>query len=324
MVKQYLISMLGLVIFVSCKSSHKTMVFRNSSSSGNSLLFVNDSVDKYNQLEKRMLQKAESEPTSLDNPITLHFSKYITQNTLKAVKFSEWKTKIYIQFTIDKNKNINSFSTNTSNKPLNLQLKDAFKRFELNLINIKELDPICKYNLVIIQNIDGKAVIKCNNKAIGYKPPIFSECVNEINYDGLNRCNYNYITNYLYNHVDLSLVESDDISKNHQVYPKLIIDQKGKVVAAKVESENKEFLESYYKAIKSLPAAEKPAKLNGENEYYGYNFPTSISNIINNNDNFNTYIPSKDNENRVDSKKEMKHYIKLIQKSKLISHNYSQ
>lgn len=159
-----------------------------------------------------------------------------------------------------------------------------------------------------IQNINGNPTVKCSERAIGYVPPIFSACTNQKTYQNLNKCNYIYITDYLYNHVNLIYVHESDIDKNNQIYPQLIINKQGKVEAAKVESQNKKLLDSYYQAIKSIPKAKYPAKFNGVNEYYGYNFPTSIYNIIKNSNDFNT--TTTDNSlDHVNMQRLVKNYI---------------
>jgi len=150
-----------------------------------------------------------------------------------------------VEFTVDEKSDINYFKTNTTNKILDTDLRKAFLEFEEQLSSYQKLDPIHKYNLVIIQKINNQPVIKCNKKAIAYIPPVFGNCGVLNNYGDLNQCNYVFISNFICNHADLSQINIINIKERHKVYPTLIIDHNGKVVAAKVESKNKLFLESY-------------------------------------------------------------------------------
>lgn len=310
-----------LLIFSSCKSSRSIFSYKKVNSTAVNKLYTNDSIDKFNELQHKIIQKTESQ-TSFNNPITQHFKKFITKETLNEIRFKEWRQNIYIEFTVDKNRHVLYYKTNTSSKRLDLQIKIAFKSFEFELTKIQNFDPIYKYSIVIVQNINGTPTVKCNDRAIGYKPPVFANCTKIKDYHNLNKCNYLYITDYLYNHVDLSYTYEQDVDKNNQIHPKLIIDKEGKVAAAKVESENKQFLESYYKAIKSIPPAIHPAKFNNTVEYYGYNFPTSIINIIKNNNQFKEYTSNKITE-RVQSKNLMKNYIHHLHVDKNVGCTYT-
>ncbi|MGY5351686.1 hypothetical protein ACXGQW_03835 [Wenyingzhuangia sp. IMCC45533] len=309
-----------VAIFISCKTKQHVFVFPSETQNISSALYVNNDVDKFNKLENRIVRKAESE-TSYNNPITLHFKKHISKRDLEQVEFSEWRKNVYLEFTVDNNHELLDLHTNSKSKKLDSKLKKVFEDFNLKLVTHNKFNPLYRYTVVIIQNINNKAVIKCNSKAIGYIPPIFSDCGKTNSYKALNRCNYLYITEYLYNHVDISLVDEMDIENNHQIYPKLIIDKKGNIVAAKVESQNKQFLESYYQAIMSMPKATQPAMFNEINEYYGYNLPTSITNIINNNSDFKAYYDNV-TVDYVNAKKMMKHYVQQLHYNKLASHKH--
>ncbi|ANW95000.1 hypothetical protein AXE80_01250 [Wenyingzhuangia fucanilytica] len=259
-------------------------------------LLINDSIQKFIEIDKKIVDKVEGH-TSYDNPFTKHFRKHISTRALKSVQFKEWRRKIYIEFSINEWKQITYIDTNTSSKKLDKQLKKAFKKLDFNLFEFPEYDSRYKYTLVVIQeDYKGEPIVKCSEKVIGYTPPVFEICKNETTYQGLNNCNYIYISNYMYNKIDLSLVTNDDIDYKHQVLPKFIIDKNGKVIAAKIESQNKELMEDYYKNLKTLPKAESPAKINGEPYYFGYTFPNTITNLVRNNEGFKKYfLYEKDN-----------------------------
>lgn len=305
------------VLAISCKPIQNTV----NTSNLKKKLHCSDNVELYTRLQKKIINKVESQ-TSFDNKITEHFKKFITPRALEQVKFKEWRKNIYIEFTVDKNKQVVFYNTNTSSQALDLQIKIAFKSFEFDLMNIQQFDPIYKYSIVVVQNINNKPTVKCNDRAIGYAPPVFQKCTNQKTYDNLNRCNYEYITDYLYNHVDLSYATASDIDNRDGVYPKLIIDPDGKIVAAKVESKNKELLQSYYQAIKSIPTAIKPARLDNQNEYYGYNFPTSISNIISNNKRFKEHYSQNIQNSGAGKTALMKSFLNKLHEEKRMAAKY--
>lgn len=296
-----------LFISISCKSNKKIV---QDSIEEELPLLTNDSVFNFLEIDKKISRKVENK-TSLSNPITEHFNKHISKSALKKVVFKEWRKKIYIEFSINKRKQITYIKTNTASKKLDKQLKKAFKKINFNLFDLPEYDPLYKFTLVVIQqNTIGEPIIKCSEKVIGYTPPVFEICSSEKNYHDLNNCNYIYITSYIYQHLDFSLATIKDIDFNHKIYPKFIINKKGKVVAAKIESQNKDLLEDYYKNIKSLPKAEKPAKIDGEPYYYGYNFPSSISNMVRNNEKFKKFF-LYEKDNGQDIRQNVKKFIQM-------------
>lgn len=303
------------VLFLSCKSTTNTLASKTKKDTKAYYpLHANDSVAKFENLKEKIIFKTESQ-TSFNNPVTQHFKKFISKDALKEVNFQEWRKNIYVEFTVDRNKQILHYSTNTSSKKLDLQIRIAFKSFEFEMMQIQNFDPIYKYSLVVVQNINNTPVVKCNSKAIGYAPPVFSACSDQNTYEGLNHCNYMYITDYLYNNIDLSTVNEVNLDNNMQIYPRFIVDKHGKVVAAKIESKNKELVESYYKAIKNIPDAVKPAKLNDMDEFYGYNFPTSITNVIKSNHRYKKYASQKHLANTTHTQL-MKRYVNDVKQEK--------
>lgn len=283
-----------LSLFIACKSKKQIVATVEKEALP---LLTNDSIDKFIEIDKKIVNKVEG-ITSFSNPFTEHFRKNISSRALKKVQFKEWRSKIYIEFSITKRRQITYLNTNTASKKLDKQLKKAFKKLDFNLFKFpEEYDSRYKFTLVIIQeDFKGEPMIKCSEKVIGYIPPVFEICNKETSYQGLNNCNYIYITHYMYNKLNLALATTEDIENKHQILPKFIIDENGKVIAAKIESQNKKLLEDYFKNIKSLPKAESPAKINGEPYYFGYNFPTPIANIVRNNEGFKKYYTyQKDN-----------------------------
>jgi len=240
---------------------------------------VNDSAQQFIDLQLEMIHKAEGISNYL-NPITKHFSKYISQKDLDKIEFKESKKNVYLEFTLDNQRNTTSISSNANTSALDKHLKKAFKKLNRDLLKIDQFNSRYKYTLIIIQNIENTAVIKCSHKPIGYIPPVYNHCSDNMNNKDLHDCNYTHITTYINNNIDLSSVTALDIDNDNIILPKFIIDKEGKVIAAKVEAENKELVEAYYRVLLALPKADSPAKLNGINYYYGYNFPTSVEKII--------------------------------------------
>lgn|GEM_PF-6187205 len=317
MLKYFFIFLLILFTSCSCKV-HKTGV--GSVHTSDETWYTNKNSEQYNILQKKIITKSEA-LTSFDNKLTLHFKKFISSEALKEIEFKEWRQNIYIEFTVDKNKQILYYNTNTSSNTLDLQIKIAFKSYEFDLIRIQKFDPIYKYNIVVVQNINNKPVIKCNEKAIGYIPPVFKKCVGKKTYDNLNRCNYMYITDYLYNTVDLTSIRESEIDNKDEIYSKFIVDKEGVIISAKIESKNKYFLEAYHKALKSVPPAIKPAQFNNKDEYYGYNFPTSIFNIVSNNNDFKEFY-SKNITIGINKDQLIKSYLHKLHKEKNLPCNY--
>ncbi|GGF81532.1 hypothetical protein [Wenyingzhuangia marina] len=285
-----------LLLIVSCKSKKQAVNNSIALEQEKLPLLINDSIQKFIEYDQKIVDKIEDH-TSFENPITNHFRKHISNNALKSVQFKEWRSKIYIEFSLNSRKEITYIDTNTSSKKLDKQLKKAFKKLNFNFFKFPEYDSRYKYTLVVIQeDFKGEPIIKCSENVIGYTPPVFEICSGETTYQGLNNCNYLYISNYMYNKLDLSLAKDIDIDYSHRVLPKFIIDKNGKVVAAKIESQNKELIENYYKVIKTLPKAESPAKINGEPYYFGYTFPSTITDLVRNNEGFRKYfLYEKDN-----------------------------
>ncbi|MDO3693593.1 hypothetical protein QVZ41_01860 [Wenyingzhuangia sp. chi5] len=300
-----------LLLIVSCKSKKQVVNTRIPLEQEKLPLLTNDSIQKFIEYDQKIVNKVEDH-TSFANPITDHFKKHISNSALKSVEFKEWRRKIYIEFSLNNRKQITYIDTNTSTKKLDKQLKKAFKKLNFNLFEFPEYDSRYKYTLVVIQeDFKGEPIIKCSEKLIGYTPPVFEICSGETTYQGVNNCNYLYISNYMYNKLDLTLITDKDIDYKHSILPKFIVDENGKVIAAKIESQNKELMENYYKTIKSLPKAETPAKINGEPYYFGYTFPSTIADLVRNNEGFRKYfLYEKDNGKTLSEN--IKNYIQIL------------
>lgn len=313
------------MLFVSCKGKQKIASDKVSSNSEiptntkdtlSLPRFTNDSVAKFEKYEALILNTNKN-LTSSNNAVSAHFRKHLDKKYLENIAFNEAKKNIYIEFSLNRDKEpINVFTNATANEKLDKKLKKAFKKLDFQQIEIKDHNPLYKYTLIVIQQENNQAVIKCNTVAIGYTPPVYNECKEEYNYYNLNACNYMYISEYIYNHIDLSYTTPEDIDNFNRIYPKFIIDRQGNVIAAKITSENKELIESYYKTILNLPTANNPAQFNGENFFFGYNFPTSIVNIIRNNDGFNKFYRYKKSSGKP-IKELMKDYVRYLARERI-------
>ncbi len=277
-------------------------------------LYTHDSIETYNKYEAIILQNTK-ESTTLNNKITHHFREYVDKSLLEDAKLDTVNENIVIVFNLNRNKEPVNAYTNAPTRDLDKKLKKAFKEMDFNLIEVVEYDSRYQYTLVVIQNVKGKPSIRCNLVALGYTPPIYISCDHEFNYYNINYCNYQYITEYLYNTIDLSLIKVEDNDYNHVVNLKFILDHTGKVIAAKVQSQNKGLMHSSYNAIFKLPKAKIPAKLNGEYFYYGYNFPTTIKNIIRNNKLFKSYYQYK-KPSGITLNQMMKEYLVILDRAK--------
>ena len=304
---------LSLHALMSCGSEHSAL--SSFEKKQKKQFYINDSVEKFYHYERKIINHAQSQ-CSFNNPITQHFREHISFKTLKSVHFQPWQTNIFVEFTVDKNSNVNYLSTNSTDKILDYEIKNAFLSFETKFLKNENLDSSRLYHLVVIQNIHNYAVVKCTKSTISYSPPIYGECDYYHNYNNLNHCNHNFITNYLCNHVDLGLITKEDIDQNHSIYPTLIIDNHGGVIAAKVESKNKAFLEAYYHTILNLPKAKYPAEFNYANEFYGYKFPEKITEIIARNADYQSYVMRTKHLHH-NEKQCMKSYIDLLRDRRL-------
>lgn len=317
MIKSCLKIIILATLFVSCIGKQKIASRETSSTQEEALIFpiyTNDSIEAYNKYQDSIIKTTENF-TSNSNYATNHFKKYISVIDLKEIAFKESRKNIYVKFSLNRDKEPINVATNAATEKLDKKIKSAFKKLDFENIQFKETNPLYKHTLIVIQQKDSTAIVKSNSMAIGYSPPIYSLCNDEYNYTNLNACNYLYISEYMYNHIDLSYTRPEDIEYFHKIQPKFIIDEQGKVIAAKITSQNKELIKEYYKALMQLPAAITPAKLNGDAFFYGYNFPTSIVNIIRNNNGFNKFYNYKKSSGKP-IRELMKDYVRLLDRKR--------
>lgn len=231
--------------------------------------------------------------TTLNNKITIHFRKYISGKDLKSIEFNKERRNVHIDFQLNRNKEPIKITTNAPTVDLDEKIKKAFNELDFSLLKIVEFNSSTKYTLIVIQNYGNTPSVRCNTTAIGYTPPVYIECKEEFSYDGINKCNYLYLTEFLYNAIDLNFVKAEDLQNDHQMNLKFIVSPQGHVTSSIISSQNQRLLNSYQKAVNRLPKAKFPAKLNGENFYYCYIYPTSIKNIVRNNNHFKNYYNYK-------------------------------
>lgn len=240
---------------------------------GYSQVKTNDSI-----APKKTYWQKNSNP-SLDNPITLHFKKFLTQNLIAAADLSKRKKEIVLSFNLNKNNKFHNIRTNSKNKELNNTIINAFNILSVDALNLTELSQLNNYKLQIICKENDQPILKCSSIIVYAFPAIFSGCKNSVkNISTLNACNNRKIQDFVIRNFDNSLAKRSKLSGSFNIYALFIIDKDThKFTKMKVKAPNDALKHETKKILYTFPKVYHSGYFMEEKADTKYSLPIKIA-----------------------------------------------
>lgn len=214
---------------------------------------------------------------SVSNKLSKYFREHVNLDLVKAVKFRDTASKkIVLRFKINDKGKPRAIHVNSNYSELNRQIIDAFKKYEIDELQLPKTSSLYTYKIQIISMVNKSPSINCSTHVIYDKRPVYSGCDSVSSESKLSSCNYKKLNNHVLNNIDLAIVEESRILGELFLSPKFKIDSMGNVVDIKCKGPNESLSEELNRVIRLLPKVKSPAMRNGNPVSYYENSGISL------------------------------------------------
>ena len=203
--------------------------------------------------------KARGHNPNPKNELSKYFKKEISKKHLKKAVFQRGKNNIILSFNINNEKkpyriNIPVFGS----LELRKEIKEAFKKYPLEKLNLESLDPKNRYSLQIITKKGKKNIFNCSTNIIVETPPICKNCEDLNNFEDLEKCLNIEVKKHFYKTFDTSQISENELN----IYIKYKTNKKGEISILRRKKPLKYF-EEIKNSLSSFPIIENKSTFNG-------------------------------------------------------------
>ncbi|WP_010136077.1 hypothetical protein [Ochrovirga pacifica] len=163
-------------------------------------------------LDKRLFDERKFSTSSIDNPLSLHFKKYLSDDLLANYRWKDSNQPyLFASFEIDKNLKINNFALHGHryNKSIENKIKKAFLEYDLSKIKIQNHQTSNQYSFIVLQRIQGKTVVKCSDFFAQKSPLVLQGCQYNNSYQEICDCNKSVIKHRINEAIDKKKLSVD-------------------------------------------------------------------------------------------------------------------
>jgi len=210
------------------------------------------------------------------NKLSAYFRSEMDTRLLKAVKFKQpdaRKQRVFLSFQLNSKNEPIAIKVTSPYSELNNNIIVAFKKYDIEKLNIPEINPKNTYLLQIISKANDKIIVNCSTTIIYDRFPVFEGCESVVSYNRMKTC----INKQLEKHI-VKNMSPDEIIKAKvfgyiMLHPRFIVDKKGGIKQIKSKAPSVNLTNELNRIVALFPKAKIPPTRNGNptNLYYdGY------------------------------------------------------
>ncbi|GGA85421.1 hypothetical protein GCM10008015_27710 [Flavobacterium palustre] len=188
---------------------------------------------------------------------------------LNPYKLDNYDYTIRLTFEIGKDNKAQNIKIQTGNADFNKQIKNVFKTFPLEKLNIDTENKSAIISVQLFCRENKKTIIKASTNAVYDVTPSLNECQN-LDYSKRNSCFYNELNKYILKHISLEAISKQKLKGEISIYPRFSIDTNGKIFKVNSIAPNTIIKNEIDRIIQSFDKKILPAKRNDTTKEYFY------------------------------------------------------
>ncbi|MGJ8744438.1 energy transducer TonB [Polaribacter sp.] len=188
---------------------------------------------------------------------------------LKPLGKNDYQRRFFLGFKFLEGK-IVDVSTNVNNSKLRKMFVDAFKAYDIEKLNIKNISPLNRYEIQLSSWVDGKSILNCSQYVIIKKFPLYEGCELVASYSEMKKCINKKLENHIINNISNTVLEKSNIKGGLKLNPKFLINSDGSLSKIKIKTASRELSEELHRIIALFPKPITPAMCNGNPTGYFY------------------------------------------------------
>ena len=202
-----------------------------------------------------------------NNNLSRYFESNIDTRLLKALKFrnpDNNKKRIFLTFRLNKNNKVIGIRVNSQYSELDNSISAAFKKYDIEKLNIPEKNTQNIYALQIISKEDDEAIVNCSTNIVYDRYPVFEGCESITSYNKMRRCINKELESHVIKSISPMEIKEAKILGDLNLEMKFIIDETGVVKNIKSKTPTESLTNELNRIIAQFPKAKIPPFRNGK------------------------------------------------------------
>lgn len=211
---------------------------------------------------------------SKDNALSEYFKKKIDSKLLDSYQIIDTlksEKNIFLTFRFDKSNKVNSIIVDSPYSELNKSIRNAFKKYDIESLNIPEIIPSNKYKLQILSKEENKMVINCSTHVVYDKPAIFEGCELCVNNVKISNCIYEKLQQHIAKTISKTEIKKAKILGLLYLKIQFLINEQGVIEQINCKAPTENLTQELNRVISLFPNAKFPATLNSKPTTFLYN-----------------------------------------------------
>lgn len=212
---------------------------------------------------------------SKTNKLSKYFRNRIDSNLLDTYKISktdESKKHIYLTFRFGEQNKVIIISVNSPySRELNKNIREIFKNYDIEDLNIPEKSPLNIYTLQILSKEGDKMVVNCSADIIYDSFPIFEGCESIDTYSSMEDCLNKQLEAHIVNNISFNEIEKSKILGSLNLKVQFLINEKGTIEQINCKAPTDNLTKELNRLVALFPKAKTPPTRNGKPTNLIYN-----------------------------------------------------
>ncbi len=200
------------------------------------------------------------------NNLSKYFSKRIDSRLIDSYRITDTiknKKYIYLTFNLDKLNKPIRIIVNSPYSELNKSIREAFKDFDIEDLNIAEKSQLNIYTLQILSQENNKMVVNCSTNVVYDRSPVFEGCETSAIKSKLSNCFNSQLSAYIANTISPVQITKAKILGKLNLRVKFLINEKGVIEQINCKAPTDSLSRELNRIIALFPKAKSPATRNG-------------------------------------------------------------
>lgn len=223
-------------------------------------------IDKYEEFV------SYAKPNKTNN-LSKYFAKRIDSRLIDSYPVTDTiknKIYIYLTFRFDKLNKVIGIIVNSPYSELNKSIREAFKDFDIEDLNITEKNQLNIYTLQILSQENNKMVVNCSTNVVYDRGPVFEGCESSTTKSKLSSCFNSKLSEYIANTISPTEITKAKILGKLSLRIKFLINEKGVIEQVNCKAPTDSLTQELNRIVALFPEAKNPATRNGRPTSFVY------------------------------------------------------
>lgn len=257
---------------------------------------------------------------SKTNKLSKYFRNRFDSNFLDAYKISETdenKKHVYLTFMLDVQNKITNIYVNSPYSRLNKNIREIFKNYDIDDLNIPEKNPLNVYVLQILSKEGDKMVFNCSTDIIYDRFPVFEGCEPIMTtFNNMKVCLNEQLEAHVANNISITEIEKAKIVGFLNLKVKFLINEKGNIEQINCKAPTDSLTKELNRVVALFSGAKTPPTRNGKSTSLVYDGTIRLKIDPNNEKYQEEILKSKDSTLNPNSELAL-HFKKFISEEEL-------